>query len=167
VLVASALSLSACGEEADPTIEATDLVPSRTDYIIDADTICFQYETGIRTSAELSLGIGANDFRLTRAGEIVFKPGREPSPGALRRFGEGELVPALREQLAELRALTPPAGDEARLAAIYETAEDGVDELARNPDLAGDRVAVRVALNRARRAARRYGFATCGTYSGP
>ena len=148
-------------------VDATELVPSRTDYIIDADTICFQFETGIRTSAEVSLGIGANDFRLTRSGEIVFKPGRAPSPEALRRFGERELVPALREQLARLRALTPPAGDEARLDAIYDGVEKGVDELARNPGLAGDRAAVRAALSESRRAARRYGFATRGSYSGP
>jgi hypothetical protein len=110
-LLALALSLGACGEESsDPSIDVTELVPSRTDYIIDADTICARFEAGMRTEAEVRLGIDANDFRLTRSGEIVFKAGRAPSQAALRRFGTRTLIPALRDQLEDLRALTGPGG---------------------------------------------------------
>ena len=167
-LLALALALGACGDEpSGEETQVTELVPSRTDYIIDGDTICARFEAGIRTEAEIALGIRAEDLRFTPSGEIAFKPGRAPSPAALRRFGARTLVPALREQLEDLRALTPPAGDEARLAAIYDSVERGVDRLADDPDLATERGAVRKALTGARRAARRYGFATCGTYSGP
>jgi len=165
---ALALLVGACGEESSEVPdEFTELVPSRIDYIIDADTICARVDAGLRTEAEVRLGVGANDFTVTPSGEIVFKPGRAPSPEALMRFSERTLVPALRDQLADLRALTPPAGDEARVGAIYASAERGVNRLAADPGLAIDREAVRRELSRARRAARRYGFATCGTYSGP
>ena len=77
------------------------------------------------------------------------------------------VIPALREQLDRLRALTPPSGDEAEVAAIYNRAERGIERLASDPDAFSDPGAVRRALTEARRIGRRYGFFECGTYSGP
>ena len=143
------------------------LVPSKRDYVIRADTICAGAEQTIETEAEVGLGIGANDFRVLPSGEIVFKPGRAPSAARIERFGTEVVIPALREQLADLRALTPPSGDDQAVAEIYDTAEQGIDRLADDPSLFNDRVVVRRELGQARRLARRYGFIECGTYSGP
>jgi len=143
------------------------LVPSKRDYIVQADTICAGSEQAIETEAEVGLGIDANDFRVLPSGEVVFKRGRRPSPRRIERFGSEVVVPNLRRQMEELRALIPPRGDEETVAEIYETAERGIERLAADPALFNDRAAVRRELGQARRLARGYGFFECGTYSGP
>lgn len=167
-LAASAL-LAGCSDDGggDVTTDPGSLVPSKRDYIVQADTICGQADQTIQTEAEVGLGIGANDFELTPEGEIVFKSGRRPTDARIRRFGTEVVIPTLREQLADLRALTPPSGDEAEVAAIYDRAQAGLDRLAGDPRAFGDEGAVRRALTEARRLGRRYGFYECGTYSGP
>jgi hypothetical protein len=168
VAAATVAAASACGDESGSvTTDAEQIVPSKRDYVIQADTICARQEQLIETEAEISLGINANDFRVLPSGEIVFKPGRRPSPQRIERFGTEVVLPALREQLADLRGLTPPTGDEATVAAIYDAAEQGVDELAADPAAFNDQGAVRRSLTTARQLGRRYGFLECGTYSGP
>jgi hypothetical protein len=169
-LVASALLLAACGGDddgGDVTTDPAALVPSKRDYIVQADTICGQAEQAIETEAEVRLGIGASDFRLTPQGEIVFKSGRRPGDERIRRFGTEVVTPTLRDQVERLRALTPPRGDEAEVAAIYDRAERGIERLAADPEAFSDAATVRRSLNEARSLGRRYGFFECGTYSGP
>jgi hypothetical protein len=141
--------------------------PSKRDYIVQADTICANAEQAIETEAEIALGVGAADFTVTPSGEIVFKPGRRPSRATIERFGARVVIPKLRRQLADLRALTPPSGDEAEVAEIYDTAEQGIDRLAGDPRAFDDRGATRRALNEARALGRSYGFFECGNYTGP
>lgn len=167
-MLSGALLLAGCGGATDePVSTDAPLVPSKRDYIVQADTICAGREQAIETEAQVALGIDANDFRVLPSGEIAFKPGRRPSPQRIERFGAEVVVPNLRRQLEELRALTPPRGDEQTVAAIYDTAERGVDRLAAEPSLFNERAAVRRELGQARRLARGYGFFECGTYSGP
>ena len=167
-LFACCLGLASCGDGGGAvTTDAEALVPSKRDYIVQADTICGQSEQGVQTEAEVSLGIGASDFEVAPSGEIVFKPGRRPSDAAIRAFGTDVVVPRLRDQIADLRALTPPTGDEQAVAEIYDAAEAGVEKLAADPALFNDEGAVSRELNQAERLARSYGFFDCGTYSGP
>lgn len=155
------------GDGGGVTTEAAALIPSKRDYIVQADTICGRAEQGVQTEAEIALGIDANDFTIAPSGEIVFKPGRRPSDARIRAFGTEVVIPRLREQVAELRALTPPSADEQRVAEIYDTAERGIERLAADPASFNDEGAVSRALNQARRLSRSYGFFDCGTYSGP
>jgi hypothetical protein len=169
-LAALALALLAgCGDDGGEavTTDVDALVPSKRDYVVQADTICGRAGQSIQTEAEVFLGIDSSDFELTESGEIVFLPGRAPRPAEVRRFGTEVVLPTLREQLADLRALTPPAGDEETVSAIYDRAERGIERLEANPDAFTDSDAVRSALTEARRLGRRYGFFDCGTYSGP
>ena len=161
--------LAGCGGDDDGSVVtgADALTPSKRDYIVQADTICAHAEQLIETEAEVALGIDANDFTVRPSGEIVFKSGRRPSAARIERFGAEVVISGLRKQLADLVALTPPRGDEGTVAAIYDSAEAGVERLAANPSLFNDQGAVRRELNQARRAGRRYGFYECGTYSGP
>jgi hypothetical protein len=163
-------ALVACGGDddgGDLTVEADSLVPSKRDYIVQADTICASVSQSIETAAEASFRISSRDFTLKPNGEIVFKPGRRPSDAEIERFGTETVVPAFRGQLADLRALTPPSGDEATVGAIYDAAERGVDALRADPSLFTDSDAVRAELAEARRLGRAYGFFDCGTYSAP
>jgi hypothetical protein len=149
------------------TTDADALVPSKRDYIVSADTICSRSQDGLKNEAELQLKIDARDFRVTQAGEIVFKPGRRPAPAAIESFGTDTAIPALRRQITDLRALTPPTGDDAQLATIYDSADAAIDRLAADPALFNDQGAVARELGEARRLGRRYGFFNCGVYSGP
>jgi hypothetical protein len=155
------------GDEDDPVTTSGPLVPSKRDYIVQADTICIRQREAIEGEAEVALGIDSGDFTVRADGEIVFKPGRRPPPARIERFGTDVVLPALRDQLTQLRALPPPEGDEDAVAAIYDTAERGLDRLTAEPSLFNDRGAVRRELSRARRLGRCYGFFECGTYSGP
>lgn len=168
LVLLTVLALAACGDDGGgETTDAEVLVPSKRDYIVSADTICSRSQDTLQNQAELDLDIGANDFRVTPAGEIVFKEGRRPSEAEIRRFGAEVAVPSLRQQVADLRALTPPTGDDAELAAIYDAAEAAIERLAADPSLFSDQGAVARELNEARRLGRRYGFFNCGVYSGP
>lgn len=167
VVVLAAIAIGCGGEDSEPVTTTGPLVPSKRDYIVQADTICIRQRQAVETEAEVALGIDSKDFTVLPSGEIAFKPGRRPSPERIERFGTGIVLPSLRDQLADLRALTPPQGDEATVAEVYDTAEEGVDRLAADPALFNDRGAVRRELSRARRLGRRYGFFECGTYSGP
>jgi hypothetical protein len=171
LIAAGALVLAACGDgDGGETIKVETVenaAPSKRDYIVQADTICINSEQGIRTEAELRFKIGSDDFTVSPTGEISFKPGRRPSDAEIQRFGERVVVPAFRRQLADLRELTPPAGDRATVEAVYAAAERGVDELEADPSLFLDSAAVRGRLSEARRLGRRYGFFNCGTYSAP
>ena len=155
------------GDDDGATVSADELVPSKRDYIVQADTICANAQQGIETEAEAEFKISSEDFTVTPAGEIVFKPGRRPSDAQIERFGAETVVPVFREQLADLRALTPPSGDEATVAEIYDAADRGVDALRADPSLFTDSDAVRAELADARRLGRAYGFFDCGTYSAP
>ncbi|MDP9189000.1 MAG: hypothetical protein M3O25_07100 [Actinomycetota bacterium] len=158
-----------CGgdEGAAVTGDAEPPTPSKRDYVVQADTICGQSEQGLQAEAEIAFGIDARDFTVAPSGEIAFKPGRRPSDARVQAFGTEVVIPRLREQVDDLRSLTPPRGDELTVAQIYDTAEQGIDRLAADPSRFTDEGAARRALNQARRLARGYGFFDCGTYSGP
>jgi hypothetical protein len=158
-----------CGDEggSDVTTDVDALVPSKRDYIVQADTICANAAQGIETQAEIAFGLGPNDFTVKPSGEVVFKPGRRPSPGEIERFGSEVVVPAFTDQLEDLRALTPPAGDEDAVVAIYDAADRGVRSLRADPAVFTDSDAVRRELAEARRLGRAYGFFDCGTYAAP
>ena len=81
---------------ADLTVDADSLVPSKRDYIVQADTICANVQQGIETQAEAAFRISSKDFTVTPEGEIVFKPGRRPSDAQIERFGAETVVPAFR-----------------------------------------------------------------------
>ncbi len=163
------LAVAGCGGDDGGTVitDVDALVPSTRDYIVQADTICSNSDQGIQTEAEARFGIGADDFTVTPSGQIVFKPGRRPTDRQIERFGSQVVIPAFRDQLARLRALTPPAGDEATLESIFRAAERGIARLQADPAIFNDSAGVRAELAEAKRLGRRYGFFDCGTYSAP
>lgn len=169
VAFAAVVAIAGCGGDdgGDVTTDIDALVPSKRDYIVQGDTICQNTSQGIQTEAEARFRIDSKDFTVTPAGEIVFKPGRRPSSAQIESFGAEVVVPAFRRQLADLRALTPPAGDGATVSAIYDAAERGIDRLDADPSIFNDSAAVRRELAQAQRLGRRYGFFDCGTYSAP
>lgn len=75
-------------------------------------------------------------------------------------FTTNETIPLLQAQIEELRALTPPEGDQETLEGIWDAMDDGVETLEQDPESAvagGDPMADALEL------ARSYGFRSCGS----
>jgi hypothetical protein len=158
-------AVSGCGDEeggGDVVVTPRDLVPSRPDFISQADGLCAFYESRVEQLGRQRFGLSAEDFKVLPSGRIVFRAGRRPSDAAVEEFVRGTAVPNLRQQLEELRALTPPRGDEQRVDAVFDAAERAVDGLAADPQAFADDAAVQRLFAPVRRAGRRYGLKECG-----
>jgi hypothetical protein len=156
-----AAALVGCGGD-DATVTTGPLVPSKPDYISQADGLCAFYQDRIERTGREQLGLQAKDFRVLPSGRIVFRPGRRPSDAELEAFVEEVALPNLRGQLDELRALTPPAGDQARVEATYDAAGRAIESLAANPGAVTDSARTARLFAPALRSARAYGFKVCG-----
>jgi len=119
------------GGDGDRVTTSGPLVPSKRDYISQADGLCAFYETRVEELGKERFGLNAKDFKVLPSGQIVFRAGHRPSDAAIEDFVLGTAIPNLREELNEVRGLTPPAGDGAAVAAIYDAASRAVDRLAR------------------------------------
>jgi hypothetical protein len=138
------------------------LVPSKRDYISQADGLCAFYESRVEELGRKRFGLNAKDFKVLPSGQIVFRSGHRPSDAAIEDFVLNTAVPELREELDEVQAITPPAGDEAEVATIYDAAARAVDGLEADPATFADDAAVRRLFADARREGRRYGLRECG-----
>lgn len=144
VLLAGGLVAAGCGGGGGDKSSSTHTGPlGKSDYIASGDQIC----------AQGTLAIG-------QAGRERFGTS-QPTRDQAIQFGQDVVVPSLEDTLRKLRALEPPAGDEAKTAAIYDALEQGVNKLKQDPSLfiqsgqAG-------AFDRANNLARAYGFTQCG-----
>jgi hypothetical protein len=95
-----------------------DDAPSKAEYIADADAICKQGEKEIEAAAE-----------------ETFAQNQQPSDAEVVSFAEKTVVPNIQGQIDDLRDLTPPEGDEDTVNAIYDAAQDGLDQLEEDPVL--------------------------------
>jgi hypothetical protein len=161
--VAVTAAVAGCGGSDNHTdLGTVSLAPSRADYISQADGVCGLYQDRIERNGRDQLGLRGGDFRVLESGRVVFKPGRRPPDAAILGFISGVAVPELQAQLGELRALEPPTGDEAQVAAIYDAVDRATGALAADPRLALDEARMRALFTPPLRSARRYGFRVCG-----
>jgi hypothetical protein len=150
------------GDGGDRVTTSGPLVPSKRDYISQADALCAFYESRVEELGRKRFGLNAKDFKVLPSGQIVFRAGHRPSDAAIEDFVLGTAIPNLREELDEVRAITPPTGDEGEVAAIHDAAARAVDGLEAEPAAFADDAAVRRLFADARRAGRRYGLRECG-----
>lgn len=163
--VLAALALAGCGDDGGSgavTVATEALVPSRPDYISQADGFCAFYESRVEELGRKRFGLNAKDFKVLPSGRIVFRAGHRPSDAEIEDFVHTTAVPNFREELDEVRSLTTPRGDEAQVAAIYDAVSAAVDELEASPTVFADDAAVRRLFSEARVAGRRYGLRECG-----
>ena len=92
------------------------LIPSKRDYISQADGLCAFYESRVEELGKERFGLNAKDFKVLPSGQIVFRAGHRPSDAAIEDFVLGTAVPTFRDELNEVRAITPPAGPERTVA---------------------------------------------------
>jgi hypothetical protein len=132
LLIAGAV-LGGCGSD----------TPSREEYIADADAICQQADADLETVAQDQFGT---------------KP---PNRQQLTQFTEDEVIPNIEAQLAELRELDPPEGEEEQVAEIYDTLEQALEEFKADPDIENPPAGIA----EANRLAEEYGLEVCGNES--
>ena len=140
ILIAAATLAAGCGgsEESGPA------PPTNEKFITEADTIC---ATGLAQMQDA--------VRTTFGNEA-------PTEEEATAFTTTETVPMLTAQIADLKALTPPEGDEATVEAIWDAMEEGLGTIEDDPaSVLADPIPMVDALE----LARSYGFRSCGNVS--
>lgn len=130
----------ACGEDESP-FTVTGVTKPR--YVAQGDEICRDAERKLRATARDV----AREVR-----------GQEPGGEAITRVTEESVIPVVEERIADLRALTPPPGDEQEVDRIYDAADEALHRIEADPELAerADKVFAEAA-----RLASAYGFQDC------
>lgn len=124
--------LAACGDDA----------PSQEEYVAQADEICREADEAL--DAEVTEAFGTD----------------QPNEQQIIEFTGSAVVPNLEGQLDDLRALTPPEGDEETVEAIYSKLETAVGKIADDPSSAVGEAPPE--FEEASSLAREYGMEKCG-----
>jgi hypothetical protein len=131
-----ALPAAACGEDG----------VTKTEYLAKAKAVC---QKGNET--------------LTEASNATFAkvpPGQKLSDPEIESFVRQTVIPTIRNQVKELRALPPPKGKKANVEEIYGALDKGLDELDQNPKKLIDGSNV---FAEADSLAAKYGITVCAT----
>jgi hypothetical protein len=131
-----ALPAAACGEDG----------VTKTEYLAKAKAVC---QKGNQT--------------LTEASNATFAkvpPGQKLSDPEIENFVRQTVIPTIREQVKELRALPPPKGRKGDVEEIYRALDKGLDELETNPKKLIDGSNV---FAEADSLAAKYGITVCAT----
>lgn len=141
--LAIALIFAGCGDDSSSSANSI----SKEEFIAKADAICKQ---GTRR-----MEAGLVKF-LTDGGEI-----QKPSQADNEKFIVTILIPSLKREIKELRALGVPDGDEEKVEAMISSLEEGLDTAEDNPEVvaAGS---TDIVFGIASRLAGEYGIETCG-----
>ena len=141
VLVPAALLVGVGCGGGDTTSSGGD-APSKEEYVAQADDICREAEDALTAEIEESFSDQA--------------PGRDE----IGEFVKANAAANLEGQLSDLRALTPPEGDEETLASIYDTLEVAVGKIIEDPaSISGP---ISQEIKDASQRALEYGMTKCG-----
>ena len=119
---------------------------SKADYLASAKGVCQQGKEA-----------------LTKASNEVFAkipPGQKLSQAEIEDFVRTTVVPTIRDQVKQLRALEPPKGEKAHVEEIYSALAKGLDELEQAPAKLTDGSNVFAAADTL---AQKYGISVCAT----
>ncbi len=136
--------LAGCGDEDEGGFSPVVSDPlSKVEFLRQADEICASTESRIEAAAD-DLLTGEED----------------PPPEEVERVAIDLVVPALESEVAAIRALGAPEGDEEEVEAILGATEAGIAEIEADPQGLID--GVPQSLRDAEELARRYGSQQCG-----
>jgi hypothetical protein len=150
-LAATGLIAAGCGDDDEETTSGAtgatgatgEAALSKKDWITQADGICRRDDRELSQQAEETFGDEA------------------PTEEEIVDFAEEVALPQTREQLAELRALPAPEGDQEEVDEILTAAEEGLAELEDDPSQFADPEGP-TAFDEANRLAQDYGLEICG-----
>jgi hypothetical protein len=141
--LASGALVAGCGGGDDDGGDGGGEPPTKQEYIAEADQVCTEsnqeFEQAIEDAPE--------------------------DAGSATDYIADTLVPIFREEFEQLRELTPPEGDEATVAAIFDAGEEGVQQIEDDPEAFQGSGEV-PGLEEASRLASQYGFEVCGQGGG-
>ena len=151
VVIALAALVAGCGEDESTT--ASPDTPGVTgftgeapedalSYHLIADKYCRQAERELDRAASERFG------------------GETPSPEGLEEFVAEVYLPVMRRQLAQLRSIPIPPGEEGAINEIYDALEEGLDQAEADPGALAD--GPPPGIVEASRLAVEYGFDDCG-----
>ena len=133
---ALAVSAAACGEEG----------VSKAEYLAKAKAVC---QKGNQTLTDASNAIFAK-----------VPPGQKLSDPEIENFVRQTVIPTIRDQVKQLRALPPPKGKKGEVEEIYRALDKGLDELETSPKKLIDGSNV---FAEADSLATKYGISVCAT----
>lgn len=107
VVLALGVAIAGCAEEAEPAM-------TKAEYVDQGNEVCADATEALDEAAE-----EAGLDQIDPAGQVAFI--------------QSEVVPSVRRQIADLRELGFPPGDEEELDDLYDDAEDTLIVLARDP----------------------------------
>ena len=149
------------GDDDNVVVAPPKLIPSKPDYISQADGLCAFYESRVEELGRNRFHRTPRTSRCSRQGRSTFWPDTEPD-AAIVAFVNDTAVPNLREESDQIRGLIPPRGDDARVAAINDAAERAIDGLEADPTVYADDRARTQLFAEVARLGRRYGLRECG-----
>jgi hypothetical protein len=120
-----------------------DDAPTQEEYVAQADEICKEADEALNVVIEDTFGT------------------RQPNQQEIISFTGDEVIPNIEGQIEDLRALTPPEGDEETVNAIYDSLKAGIAAVADDP--AGSIQEAPPEIEEAGRLAREYGMEECGS----
>lgn len=151
-LAALALIVAGCGGGSDSTESTSTSSLTKAAFVKQGNAIC------AKTEKEIIEGVG----RFVKEGNPL-KP-KPLTEKQLAEIAERVLVPKVRRQIDEIRALGIPSGDEQEVEAFFAAAEEALKETEEDPSLFGKGGAGPFA--EANKLAREYGLTVCGAEEG-
>lgn len=141
LVAALVVVVSGCGDDGGEA--GGDSGRTRAEYIALADAIC-----------------AAGNAELEQAATDFFADKPNPTQAQEQQYAITVFVPNIEGQLADLRELDAPEGDEEEVTAVYDAAQSGLDELKADPSTYGGEPPA--GFVEAGRLAADYGFEVCG-----
>ena len=131
-----AVPAAACGEDGI----------TKAEYLAKAKAVC---QKGNQTLSEASNAVFAK-----------VPPGQKLSDPEIENFVRQTVIPTIRDQVRQLRALPPPKGKKSQVEEIYRALDKGLDELETSPKKLIDGSNV---FAEADSLAAKYGISVCAT----
>ena len=132
-----------CGDDDDDGGGGGGDAPTKAEFIERGDTICAEGDRAVEQEFKRKFG-----------------QGDDASKAQLVKFTEASLVPNLKDQSAQLRALPAPEGDGDTVTAIWDALDDGIASLEDDPAQVLEEDPA--SFEKANKLARAYGFKECG-----
>lgn len=145
-LAALAIVVAGCGSGGGSTESTSSL--TKAEFVKKGNAIC------AKTEKEVAEGVA----KFTK--EHNFSEKKPPTAKQIAELAEEVLVPKVRKQIDEIRALGIPSGDEKEVEAIFAAAEEALKETEEDPSVFGKGgVGPFVKANKL---SREYGLTVCG-----
>ena len=137
--VALALVAAGCGGDGKKA-------PSKAEFLRKGNAICAAGNREIDAGAKKMFGTGNN---------------KRPSASQIKEFATDVALPSVERQVAQLKKLTPPKGDEDKVKEILDAADQGLAKAKQDPSsLAAESGGP---FERANQLANAYGLRVCGS----